>query len=635
MADTSPSMPWPAAADASDANPADGSNEEEEETPFNTLRFDETDDDSEYAPSEASDVASDDDDAVGGDDGGLVDGDVPDERFWATEKDKLQWTIRYERISSTWQRKYGCRIDSDARPEVSEKLRRERRWRRVQQVFVCLVTLAYAAQWWAVLNDYNIERMLAPVRRVWPRHDPTGDIAPPLIDSVAPVESASHEHDAVVDKEVPPVEIDPVSDDVGSQTIVGELATDDQVDASVDVVELDGLVHHADDVITDLASHGDDVITTKDDEPLDEGSSLLPLEVDDSQEAQIDVDDAQDIPTDDVTSTEHKDDPIVEIDQDVPSVDVTLHPTEPNEETSMDEAEMPELAIPEDAVEDDARTPSEAEYTVDDAIADEAFDSRDDVIQDNIVEDDDAIEVDVIKVPVNDDSEPVDKVDTLDDEQDPQAVDSVDDTTPLDIVHEYNVVDEATDAPSSEVDPTEDDSDPSLEAQIRACAGRVMALVRDKYPADGTAAAFAACDEAVAATVMTPALAQRALAWRGDLKNFLRDFAGASIDYNAAIAAHAGRRDTIRLKLRSSTWMDLYSRGHLDVLAADCRAFLRADDADASWRPSSLEAVATQWLDVVHVPHEDADQLKQRLFQVFVDTRKLTMMQVDPSAPPK
>ncbi|KAH9194390.1 hypothetical protein AeNC1_003620 [Aphanomyces euteiches] len=729
MADQAEDMSWlNSSEDKTNGNGAFGDSHDdgdEEETPFNSMSFDDADADSDYAPSESSETDDDYEEDVDDDDGNdeeFTPQDEVDSQLWADEKEKLKWTLSFERTNLKWQRKYGCRIDSEARPEVSEKLQRERRWRRFQQGFVIIVAIIYAIQWWAVWNEYNFDRMLAPLQSLWqnnpvpPPQDTThqetqvdnsaGEVhvqieevpAGNAVDEEVPEGTNFGElHEEIVAETEPEETIDDSFHDVISEhEEIGEDLEEEPADAFPELSRDDeAVLESTDEVDEEISVH-----TLPIDEPLPDGEdttvdSVAP-EVPSEDEQAEEVENPESI-EDEVNFGEFNDETIVS-DDDRSSTDISYDESAP-ETVPADESEQGTSDLEEEAATDlnPNATPDfeelaephiqENENSNDELVEEpeEIFGSSEDDDTEAVHEDaatEDLIpEIEELVTESNDNVESIEPELAFEGEVEESTTD-IDSTLPLDdgiddqndvdewrdqaatdseiesdsvvevaveptgdlLPHDANaasvdnhvLVDDTTtseatntqeDSTNSEVADTQEDSVHDhaaqvlqvVEARIQHCAERVWIVVRDKYQSDATTQAFAACDDAVVASMDAPfaTLAHRALAWRGDLKNFVRDFAGAAKDYESSLAATFDT--SVELKRRSATWMDWYARGELDMLAADCRSAIANGDTSPA-----LSVVASQWLQVVRVQN-DTEKLKQRLFQVFVETRKLTM----------
>ncbi|KAG9411831.1 hypothetical protein AC1031_017457 [Aphanomyces cochlioides] len=717
MADHAEDMSWlNSSEDKTNGNSAFGDSHDdgdEEEIPFNSMSFYDADADSDYAPSESSETDDDYEEDVDDDDGNdeeFTPHDEVDSRLWADDKEKLKWTLSFERTNLKWQRKYGCRIDSEARPEVSEKLRRERRWRRFQQVFVIVVAIIYAIQWWAVWNEYNVDQMLAPLLSLWqsnpvpPPQDTThqetkvDNSAGVQIEEVPPeVTNIGELHEEIVAETEPEVTIDDSFHDViAEHELIGKDLEEEPVDTFPELSSDDeAVLEYTDEVDEEISVHTlpiNEPLPDGEDKTVDSVSPEVPSEDEQAEEVEnpelIEVNDETIVSDDDRSSADISYDesapetvPVDESEQNtsdleeepatdlspnaIPDFEELAAPHIQESENSNEELlKEPEVifgssededteAVIEKVVHEDAATEDliqeieelltdpndndnvesiepelvfegeEEESTTDivstlpleDGIDDQndADEWRDQAANDSEIQSDNVVEVAV---------EPTG--DLLPHDANTASVDNdvlVDDTTTSEVTNTQG------DSTNSEVPDTlevsTDDHAAQLlqvvEARIQHCAERVRIVVRDKYQSDATTQAFAACDDAVVASMDAPfaTLAHRALAWRGDLKNFVRDFAGAAKDYESSLAATFDT--SVELKRRSATWMDWYARGELDMLAADCRSAIANGDTSPA-----LSVVASQWLQVVRVQN-NTEKLKQRLFQVFVETRKLTM----------
>ncbi|RHY78432.1 hypothetical protein DYB34_005541 [Aphanomyces astaci] len=625
-------------------------------SPFNDMTFDEAEADSEYAPSSSSNDGhsddDDDDDIDTDEDASLVPDDEIDSRLWSSSKEKQQWAVKYERTNAAWQRKYGCRIDSEARPEVSAKLRRERWWRRVQQVFVVLTVAAYFGHWWAIWNDYDVARTVAPFRLLewWQGSPAPTPVSPDL---------GTTDGDRVADvAELLLTDLAAASDEVQGPT-------DNRVDGQSNAT-------HAEDAPDDSsnATH-----TAEVSEVVEANHELHPPESpprDVDEEHSENVLQSDDAPMTPVESNETAagESSLAEEDSDRPSKPDVVQVELSNGvmKTTM-ERDHDDVAGPHDLPTSSDNVPMiaassqsvQGEWTFGNNHHKEPSDNANSTTTTEDTSGHKLTETcaaawgpDICATPfISSDQDltcpyesrggstaqetslpPAMAVDVLPDEN-TAALQKSDDLvqvsdSPVSSPTLTSSDDQSLAGPTS----TSSGRPPSLahddggmvqvQLAVNQCTIHAKALVPHTHETDAAAAARAACDEAVQLAGDNGAWRERALIGRGDLKSLLRDFTGALDDYEAAMLVHASKEhhDVIALKRRSVQWMDWYVKGAMAALAADCRDVVARDGGDGN---DILRAVATQWLEVVRPGADAADTFKEQLFKVLVDSRKLTM----------
>ncbi|RHY27352.1 hypothetical protein DYB32_009688, partial [Aphanomyces invadans] len=616
-----------------------------EESPFNAMTFHEGESDSDYTLSDASDADnSDDDDVDAEEDASLVPDEEIDLRLWSNAKEKQQWTLQYERTNAEWQRKYGCRIDSEARPEVSAKLHRERRWRRVQQIFVVLAVVAYIGQWWAIWNNYDVGRMTAPFRVEWWRDKSAIPVVPnhatdhehpnagksQLADNDtayeedsadastiprAPQERSDDGHEGA-EKATEPPEANLA--EVDSATVLQPEhmhKSDDNVAGLYPTIVHPGSEPKNDAVLAALSNEGDETVAAERKSSSDvEGELAVPEQEDEGDrsgrlEVIATTDDsatdghygqhgrmegvvaARDMygneAVEGATSTEMESTAIVDTSDHPAVVAENNLPNSMDEEVEHDQEPIEWQTDISGAEMDEGLATLASGNTTARELEPPAFTGP--------------IEVSIETSGVY--SEQFGELDSfaMTDRGGGERSANEDATTVGEVyagesIELLSVEDEghgtslASDA-NSEFDAA------MAEEALAECASQTKALVRDKFPTGHTASAKIACDHAVDVTIAGSSWHVVALVARGDLKSFMRDFGGAIDDYNAAmVSEHYGRKDVIQLKWQSVQWMQWYFKGAVDELTADCERVMAREES-----LSTLQHVARQWLDVVQL----------------------------------
>ncbi|OQR94274.1 hypothetical protein ACHHYP_01557 [Achlya hypogyna] len=568
---------------------------DDEEVPFLDMQFDgdasDDEDDETYTPSEDEDAEMN----FESDDDELLPAEQVDTALWPNLDERHQWVRKYERQSKQWMRKYGSRIDSEARPEASHRFRSERRWKPILRVSFYLGFLICGFQWWHTLHVYQ-GAVLAPAE-AWAHLQACAETMLPSLYSAlhegtaetdeSPVDVGPQVNESAVDGEVrgdteeATITTDANSSEPEEPTIIAaeplrnvpahsndeallEEASNDVFEN--EVIEAAEAVHEAEEVVVD--SNGD-IVPADTDKPVVADESELP------------------------TSTAITDEPVIANDPEGPTGTVNTEGTTveidsiPDEELPLDDAMI--------APTDDAPVPA----TTDEATAPVTT----------------AEQADEVSVEVNTGAE--DKATTPTDAE--ATVDLAGDDPPAAASPEHG----ADDASLTTDDRTDDavsmEDRTKMEAAITACADGLKAMVRERFKPEATTLATAACEGAVASSAPVAALHQQAWILRGDLKNFVRDFAGAEADYSHAESL-APPPAALELKLVSTRWLALYEGLHLDALRTECQLYLERNLSAVG----PLRQVATDWL-LVLSSHADP-QDKRHLVSVLVQTRKITML---------
>ncbi|OQR95555.1 hypothetical protein THRCLA_07762 [Thraustotheca clavata] len=554
----------------------DEESNEEENTPFFSMQFDEVDEESDFLLSEDSSSESEDE---GTDDDDLISEDALDEQLWEDSQEKQRWVQQYERKSTRWLRKYGSKIDSEARPEVTARHRKELGWKPILRVCFMLGFVLCGYQWWQKYDEYSdtpvVERIQSYLMENLPSlytmlHEGTTEneeniVLKEIVDDVlAPVEESSDENDGQ--------NIDITQDDE-SHVVIDQVEVDNEEIA----VDLEG------NVIVDRTQEAlgvneiDHVDLEENDTHITIDNSAELSEIANIEEVIKKVN--EDASKQDDTNDDSISESIVVVEQDISTMDL--------EETK-----------------NATLSPSH------------------DKISDVLLNEEGSILVEEIHL------------------HNERSQDKVDNTPSLDAVDLENQV---TDESSSDISTNDqvgtftEDSDQVVtdhatlsvpiakfewaecEEAIAVCGQSVKDMVRLHYQENVTTQAKDACSHAITISAAYPSLHQQAWTLQGDLKNFIRDFDGAVLDYQYALTLIPSAT-TVHLKLISTRWLALYQSLHLDILREECEAYLNESTAEP------LVEIAKEWLLVLTPNAKESSKDKQHLYSVLVQTRKFTML---------
>ncbi|KAK1943015.1 hypothetical protein P3T76_005652 [Phytophthora citrophthora] len=118
---------------------------------FRLLAFSESDDESDYVPSEEEDKSEEEDT---NDEELFEEGTESEEqeevyddyRWWESIEDKRRWEKRYRLKDAAFRKKFGCGIDTSAHPETRRRVRKHKTRHRVYKYVVAGLVVAYLVQ---------------------------------------------------------------------------------------------------------------------------------------------------------------------------------------------------------------------------------------------------------------------------------------------------------------------------------------------------------------------------------------------------------------------------------------------------------------------------------------------------------
>lgn len=145
-------------ASIDDRQPEEAQEEVEEEAPvlpkrrifakFRLMAFSDSDDESDYVPSEEEDKSEEENDEE------LFEEEITaseeevndDSRWWESTEDKRRWEKRYRLKDAAFRKKFGCGIDTPTHPETRRRVRKNKTRHRVYKFVVVGLVIAYLVQ---------------------------------------------------------------------------------------------------------------------------------------------------------------------------------------------------------------------------------------------------------------------------------------------------------------------------------------------------------------------------------------------------------------------------------------------------------------------------------------------------------
>jgi hypothetical protein len=87
--------------------------------------------------------------------------------YWKNAQEKKKWIQHYQKANALWIQQYGCRIDSGARPEATQRLRKETKQHTLLRMILFTIILVYTFQ----LYTQHQEQLNLKMVHTWFRMD--------------------------------------------------------------------------------------------------------------------------------------------------------------------------------------------------------------------------------------------------------------------------------------------------------------------------------------------------------------------------------------------------------------------------------------------------------------------------------